>query len=216
MDKLFRPSATVSRIGLMVSRGRRCRGGPPPPPPWLATPPPPKLLAMMQAALWSHVWVVVVEDPPTPPRDGWLGHSSFTLTKRTCWIFCSLCDSKCLCSASVCRALCKMLRACAGVNPPVFFVRVQDRRFLGILNLLILLRKVAMGTQFPTKHCFFLFLPVCLFVCHGVKKKKKVLGGTGQMLEVLDQNFSVQRKNKSLPLMIIFSFFFLFENKMFG
>ncbi len=34
----FRPSVTVSRIGLMESRLRHCYGGPPPPPPWLAAP----------------------------------------------------------------------------------------------------------------------------------------------------------------------------------
>ncbi len=54
---LFRPSATVSRMGLMVSRLCHCCGGPPPPPPgWL-----------------------------TPPRDGWLGRSASALTKRTCF-----------------------------------------------------------------------------------------------------------------------------------
>ncbi len=53
---LFRPNATVSRIGLMESRLCRCHGGPPPPP-WL-TP---------------------------PPCDGWLGRSASTLTKRTCF-----------------------------------------------------------------------------------------------------------------------------------
>ena len=36
---VFRPSATVSRIGLIESHLRRCRGGPPPP--WLADSPPP-------------------------------------------------------------------------------------------------------------------------------------------------------------------------------
>ncbi len=56
---VFRPSATVSRNGLMESRvhRRRRRGGPPPP----ARPPP--------------GW--------TPPlRDGWLRRSASTLTKR--------------------------------------------------------------------------------------------------------------------------------------
>ncbi len=57
---LFRPSATVSRIGLMESclRHCHCRGGPP-----LAGYP--LLLA-------------------DPPRGGWLGRSAFALTKRTC------------------------------------------------------------------------------------------------------------------------------------
>ncbi len=55
---VFRPSATVSRIGLMESRvHHHCHGGPPPlcllTPPWLATPL--QLHIMMQAALWSHV-----------------------------------------------------------------------------------------------------------------------------------------------------------------
>ncbi len=51
---IFRPSATVSRIGLMEScMCCRCRGGPPPP-----------------CLAWE--------------RDAWLGHSAFTLTKRTC------------------------------------------------------------------------------------------------------------------------------------
>ncbi len=62
--QFFRPSATVSRNGLMVSRvRRRCRGGPPPPrhPPWLDTRP--------------------------PLRDGWLRRSASTLTKRTCLFF---------------------------------------------------------------------------------------------------------------------------------
>ena len=59
----FRPSATVSRIGLMESCTCR-RGGPAPP----ATdwPPPHKA------------------DPPWE-RDGWLGRSAFTLTKHTRW-----------------------------------------------------------------------------------------------------------------------------------
>ncbi len=61
---VFRPSATVSRIGLMESRLCRCRGGPPSqladPPGWLP-----------------------------PPRDGWLGRSAFALTKRTCYSRCS-------------------------------------------------------------------------------------------------------------------------------
>ncbi len=57
--EFFRPSTTVSRIGLMESRLRRpCRGGPPPPG-WL----------------------------PPPPSDGWLGRSAFVLTKRTCYLF---------------------------------------------------------------------------------------------------------------------------------
>ncbi len=60
----FRPSETVSRIGLMEScMCHRCHchwcGGPPPP--WLADPPP---------AWWQ--------------RDGWLGRLAFTLTKRPC------------------------------------------------------------------------------------------------------------------------------------
>ena len=57
MHCVFRPSATVSRIGLMESRLHCCRGGPPLPPlvGWL-----------------------------TPPRDGWLGRWAFALTKRTC------------------------------------------------------------------------------------------------------------------------------------
>ncbi len=93
---VFRPSASRSRIDLMVSRVHRCCrccGGPPPPladpPGWL--PPPPKLHAMTQGTLWSHVCVVVVEDPPPPQppppalRDGWLGRSASTLTKRTCY-----------------------------------------------------------------------------------------------------------------------------------
>ena len=45
-------------------------------PPPLAGYPPPKLHVTMWAALWSHVWVIVVEDPPgwlPPPHmiDGW-------------------------------------------------------------------------------------------------------------------------------------------------
>ena len=65
-----------------------CHGGPPP-----TSWPPHK-----GAALWSHV-CVIMEDPPsgwlTPPplpgmawdRDGWLGRSAFSLTKRTCFSF---------------------------------------------------------------------------------------------------------------------------------
>ncbi len=85
---VFRPSATVSRISLMESC--TCHRGEPPP---LAGCPPPKLHVMKWAALWSCVCVVIVEDPPwlvdqpwlaDPPRDGWLGRSTFALTKRTC------------------------------------------------------------------------------------------------------------------------------------
>ncbi len=54
---LFRPSATVSRIGLMESCTCRCR--------WCGGPPP--------LASWP------------PSRDGWLGRSAFALTKRTCF-----------------------------------------------------------------------------------------------------------------------------------
>ena len=52
MCDVFRPSATLCRIGLMESRTCHCRGGPSPPG-WLI--PPPKLHIMMWAALWSHV-----------------------------------------------------------------------------------------------------------------------------------------------------------------
>ena len=53
----------------------------------------------VESALWSHVCVDGLEDPPPPappwladppwlatppPRDGWLGRSAFALTKRTC------------------------------------------------------------------------------------------------------------------------------------
>ncbi len=80
VDSLFRLSMTVSQIGPMESHTCCCCHGGPPPPHWLATPP--KLHVMMWAALWSHVWVVVVEDPP--PHDGWLWHSASALTKHTC------------------------------------------------------------------------------------------------------------------------------------
>ncbi len=68
--KVFRPSATANRIGLMESCTCRCCGGPP----WLATP--------------SHPWLVDppwLADPP-PPRNGWLGRSAFALTKPTCFV----------------------------------------------------------------------------------------------------------------------------------
>ena len=59
---VFRPSATVSRIGLMEScTCRRCCGGPPFHPP-----------------LTNHHLCLAWEP------DGWLGRSAFTLTKRTC------------------------------------------------------------------------------------------------------------------------------------
>ncbi len=62
LHQFFRPSATSCRIGLMESCTCHCHccGGPRPSgwPPWLATPP--KLHIMTQAALWSHVWVVVI------------------------------------------------------------------------------------------------------------------------------------------------------------
>ncbi len=61
---VFRPSATVSRMGLMESCTCHCRGGPPPTP-WL-TPLP---------------WLA------NPPRDGWLGRSAFALTKRICLFY---------------------------------------------------------------------------------------------------------------------------------
>ncbi len=60
---------------------------------------PPKLSVTKQTALWSCV-CVIMEEPPgwltpwlaDPPclaweRDGWLGRSAFTLTKRTCFFF---------------------------------------------------------------------------------------------------------------------------------
>ncbi len=82
----------------------RRRGGTPPPtladPPWL-TPlagyPPPKVACdeagnLMESCLCHHCggppppWLANppwLADPP-PPHDGWLGHSAFALTKRTC------------------------------------------------------------------------------------------------------------------------------------
>ncbi len=86
------------RIGLMESRvhhRRRCRGGPPH---WLTPPgwqPPPKVAhddagCLMESCLsCCHGGPPWLADPPTPPpppplRDGWLGRSASTLTKRTC------------------------------------------------------------------------------------------------------------------------------------
>ena len=66
---IFRPSATVSRIGLMESRLRRrcrCHGCGPPHTPLAGCPP----------SLASY-----------PPCDGWLGRSASVLTKRTCVFF---------------------------------------------------------------------------------------------------------------------------------
>ena len=61
----FRPSATVSRIGLMEScTCHRCCGGPPPPH-WLT---PPRPCAMKQATLWSHV----LSWRTPPPHTHWL------------------------------------------------------------------------------------------------------------------------------------------------
>ncbi len=65
----FRPSATVSPVGLMESYMSLLSLSLVwlwDPTSWLADPPlgcPPKLLVMKRAALWSHV-CVIVEDPP--------------------------------------------------------------------------------------------------------------------------------------------------------
>ncbi len=94
----FRPSVTVSRIGLTEScRCRPCRS----PTSW---PPPPKLSAMKQCSLMELCLCrhccggPPYRADPLPHRtdlpawwqpDGWLGRSAFALTKRTChsWTF---------------------------------------------------------------------------------------------------------------------------------
>ena len=80
---LFRPSAAVSRDGIMESctccRGCCC-GEPPPhhrtphPHYWDPLPPPPPHST-------PHHWLT---PPPCLAWHGWLGRSAFTLTKRTC------------------------------------------------------------------------------------------------------------------------------------
>ncbi len=66
---------------------RHCHcGGDPPPPPPTTTP-----HHQTPSYNWNppHNWDLRLLGPPTtgpPPRDGWLGRSAFTLTKRTCFV----------------------------------------------------------------------------------------------------------------------------------
>ncbi len=66
------------------------------PPPWLADPPlagyPPKVAHDDTGSLMESCLSCCHGDPPLasypPLRDGWLGRSASTLTKRTCFFFC--------------------------------------------------------------------------------------------------------------------------------
>ena len=108
--RVFRPSATVSRIGLVES----CTVvvivvvmGPPPTPPWLTPPPKAEHDEVAQPYGVMSVSLLSWQTPPgwlTPSpagypslpddnmMDGW-GRSAFTLTKRTC-----CCSALCRCA----------------------------------------------------------------------------------------------------------------------
>ncbi len=64
---VFRPSATVSQIGLMESHLCHCRGGPPPPHPLAGYPPPPKVVLDEAGSLMESCLCHYGGPPP-----GWL------------------------------------------------------------------------------------------------------------------------------------------------